>query len=187
EQIGGLMRAINAFSGTPVVRCAMLLQAYTATRPGETRWAEWDEFDGDLWRIPAVRMKRRLLHVVPLSTQAQAVLDDLRHFSGAGTLLFPSARDRRRPISDAAVNAGLRRMGFAQDEFTGHSFRSMFSTIANENGWAPDAIERQLAHVEGNAVRAAYNHAEYLPQRREMLQWWADWLEQMAEACPLRK
>lgn len=175
-QIGGLMRAIHGFSGTPIVRCAMLLQAYTVTRPGETRRAEWSEFDDDLWRIPAERMKRRRAHLVPLSPQALAVLDELRPLTGSGRLLFPSLRDKNKPMSDATVNAGLRRMGFAQDEFTAHSFRSMFSTVANEHGWPRDHIEMQLAHVERSSVRAAYNHAEYLPQRRELLQWWGGWL-----------
>lgn len=171
-RIGELMRAIHAFSGTVTVRCALLLQAFTATRPGETRLAEWREFDGDLWRIPAERMKKKRPHLVPLSRQAQSVLDELRPLTGSERLLFPSLRDKRRPMSDATVNAALRRMGYPQDEFTAHSFRSMFSTTANEHQWPGDAIELQLAHVEGNSVRAAYNHAEHLETRREMMQWW---------------
>ncbi len=173
--IGGLMRSIDALSGQ--IRCTLLIQAYTFVRPGELRLAEWNEIDGDTWKIPAARMKMKRVHWVPLSRQSMETLLVLRNISGRSKYLFPSMRSRSRPMSDMTVNAAIRRMGYGQNEMTGHGFRSMFSTIANEHGWPPDVIERQLAHVQRNAVRAAYNHAEYLPQRREMMQWWADWLD----------
>jgi integrase len=178
EKIGGLMRAIQAFSGSVIVRCAMLFQIYTAVRPGEMRKAEWKEIDGDLWKIPAERMKKRRPHLVPLSSQAMDVLEEIRPLTGGGELIFPSIRSKTRPISDMTVNAALRRMGYAQNELTGHGFRAMFSTIANECQWPSDVIELQLAHVDKNSVRAAYNHAELLDKRRELLQWWGDWLKQ---------
>ena len=177
QEIGALMRALHGFSGSPIVRCAMLFQAYTAVRPGELRHAEWKEISGDLWKIPAEKMKMRKDHIVPLSEQALSVLQTLHPLTGEGPYLFPSFRTPKRPFSDATVNAALRRLGYSQEEFTGHSFRSMFSTIANENQWPPDVIERQLAHIEKNAVRAAYNHAEFLDQRKELMRWWGEWLE----------
>jgi integrase len=155
----------------------MLFQIYTAVRPGEMRKAEWGEIDGDLWKIPAEKMKKRRPHLVPLSRQAMEVLADLRPLTGGGELIFPSMRSKAKPISDMTVNAALRRMGYTQDELTGHGFRAMFSTIANEQQWPSDVIEKQLAHVEKNSVRAAYNHAELLEKRRELMVWWGNWLE----------
>ena len=174
-KIGGLIRSIAGLSGQ--IRYALMLQAYTAVRPGELRLAEWSEVDGDTWKIPAERMKMKRIHWVPLSRQAMEVVECLRVISCKSKYLFPSIRTNSRPMSDMTVNAAIRRMGYGPEEFTGHGFRSMFSTIANENHWPPDVIERQLAHVEHNSVRAAYNHAEYLDKRREMMQWWADWLD----------
>lgn len=177
-KVGELMRSIYGFSGSVIVRCAMLFQAYTAVRPGELRKAEWSEIENNLWKIPAEKMKKRRIHLVPLSSQAMAVLDELRPVTGDFKYLFPSIRTQSKPISDATVNAALRRMGYTQDEFTGHGFRAMFSTIANEHQWPSDVIEKQLAHVEGNSVRAAYNHAELIDQRRDLMQWWGEWLEE---------
>jgi len=186
--VGGLMRAIDDYQGSFIVKCAMQLSALSFTRPGEIRHAEWAEFDIEKteWRIPAEKMKMRRIHVIPLSRQAITVIESLRPLTGRGRYLFPSAKSSARPISDATVVAALRRMGFGKDEMTHHGFRSMASTILNEKGWPPDAIERQLAHVEGNSVRAAYNYAEHLDMRREMMQWWADWLDgQRAGENPL--
>ena len=177
QGIGGLMSTIHGLPSV-IIRCALLFQAYTAVRPGELRHAEWKEISGDLWKIPAGKMKMRKDHLVPLSEQALAVLQTLCPITGEGAYLFPSFRTPRRPISDVTVNAALRRLGYSKEEFTGHSFRSMFSTIANENQWPPDVIERQLAHAEKNAVRAAYNHAEFLEQRKELMRWWGKWLEE---------
>ena len=128
-------------------------------RPGELRKAEWSEFNFETleWRIPAERMKMGELHIVPISTQALAVLYELRPLTGNGRYVFPGARTNGRPMSENTVNAGLRRLGYTNDQMTGHGFRSMASTLLNEHGWHRDAIERQLAHAERNAVRAAYN------------------------------
>lgn len=176
-QIGGLMRSIEEeLKGQ--IRLTLLFQAYTFARPGEIRKAEWEEIEIDMWKIPAEKMKMKRTHWIPLSHQAIKVLEELRGISGDSRFLFPSIRSPKTPMSDMTVNAAIRRLGYTQEEMTGHGFRSMFSTIANEHGWPPDVIERQLAHVPKNAVRAAYNHAEYLPKRIELMQWWADWLDE---------
>jgi integrase len=117
---------------------------------------------------------------VPLSTQAVTILAELKPLTGYGRLVFPGVRSRERPMSENTVNAALRRMGYTTDQMTGHGFRSMASTLLNEHGWNRDAIERQLAHGERDAVRAAYNYAEFLPERRKMMQWWADHLAGLA-------
>ena len=160
----------------------MLFSILTFARPGEVRAAEWAEFDLDRqeWRIPTEKMKMRRTHIVPLSTQALKLLEELRPISGSGRWLFPSPRNDGRPLSENGVRVALRSMGFRNEDITPHGFRAMASTLLNENGWLPDVIERQLAHVERNQVRAAYNHAEYLSERRRMMQWWADWLDETA-------
>jgi integrase len=179
KAVGALMRAIDDYQGTFVTRCALRLAPLVFTRPGELRQAEWAEFDLEKaeWRIPAERMKMREQHIVPLSSQAVAILRDLQPLTGRSKFVFPSVRTRLRPMSDNTVNAGLRRLGYGKDEMTGHGFRSMASTLLNEQGWSRDAIERQLAHGERDAVRAAYNYAEHLPERRRMMQAWADYLQ----------
>jgi integrase len=148
-------------------------------RPGELRAAEWQEFDLDNaeWRIPASRMKVRTTHIVPLSHQAMSVLRELYPLTGRGRYAFPSLGTGDRPMSENTINAALRRLGYDKSEMTGHGFRSMASTLLNEQAWHHDAIERQLAHIERNAVRGAYNYAEHLPERRRMLQSWADYLD----------
>lgn len=179
KAIAGLLRAIDDYAGNFATRCALQLAAMTFVRPGELRHAEWAEFDLEAaeWRIPPEKMKARSLHVVPLSRQALAVLAELRPLTGTGKYLFPGERTPSRPMSENTVSAALRRMGFTKDEMTGHGFRSMASTLLNEQGWNRDAIERQLAHAERNAVRAAYNYAEFMPERRRMMQAWADYLD----------
>jgi integrase len=148
-------------------------------RPGELRGAEWKEFnlDGAEWRIPGERMKMGKPHIVPLSRQSLEVLEELHPLTGDCRFLFPSALTFTRSISDNTLNAALRRMGFEQGTMTTHGFRSMASTLLNEQGWNRDAIERQLAHGEQDEIRGAYNYAEYLPERRKMMQSWADYLE----------
>jgi integrase len=148
-------------------------------RPGELRAAEWQEFDLDSaeWRIFASRTKMRTTHLVPLSRQAVAILQELYPLTGRGKYLFPSLHTGEWPLSENTINAALRRLGYDKSEMTGHGFRSMASTLLNEQGWHHDAIERQLAHIERNAVRGAYNYAEHLPERRRMLQSWADFLD----------
>jgi len=158
------------------------LAPLTFVRPGELRRAEWAEFDLESaeWRIPAARMKARERHIVPLSRQALAALQDMYAVTGEKKYLLPGTRTNGRPMSENTVNAALRRLGYSREEMTGHRFRSMASTLLNEQGWHRDAIERQLAHAERNAVRAAYNYAEHLPERREMMQAWADYLDGLA-------
>lgn len=179
KAIGELLRAISGYQGSFITMCALRLAPLFFVRPGELRKAEWAEFnlDGAEWRIPAERMKMREQHIVPLSSQALAILKELQPITGKGRYVFPGARTNGRPMSENTVNAALRRLGYASDEMTGHGFRSMASTLLNEQGWHRDAIERQLAHAERNAVRAAYNYAEHLPERRRMMQAWANYLD----------
>ncbi|MGA7179247.1 MAG: integrase arm-type DNA-binding domain-containing protein [Thiobacillaceae bacterium] len=182
KQIGALLRAIHDFSGTFVTKCALQLAPLVFVRPGELRHAEWSEIDLDAaeWQIPAVKMKMGDKHIVPLSRQAAEILRAIHPLTGSGRYVFPGVRTANRPMSENTVNAALRRMGFEKHEMTGHGFRSMASTLLHEQGWPHDAIERQLAHAERNAVSAAYNYAEHLPKRREMMQAWADYLDGLA-------
>ena len=179
REITKLLRAIDAYTGQFVTRCALRLAPLVFVRPGEPRKAEWAEFDFEAaeWRIPAEKMKMPRPHTVPLSTQAMELLRELPPLTRNGRVLFPSVRARERPMSENTVTAALRGMGYSGSEMTAHGFRSMASTRLNEMGWHRDAIERQLAHVEGNEVRAAYNYAEHLPERRRMMQAWADYLD----------
>lgn len=179
QGVGELLKAIDAFSGTFIVKCALRLAPLLFVRPGELRQAEWAEIDLDAarWVIPAERMKMRQAHLVPLSAQAVAVLREIHPLTGHGRLVFPGVRDHDRPLSENTLNQALRRIGYAPDEMTAHGFRSIASTLLNEQGWNPDAIERQLAHAERNAIRGAYNRAELLPERVRMMQAWADYLD----------
>ena len=152
---------------------------FVFVRSVELRGAEWSEIDLDAaeWTIPAERMKMKRPHVVPLAGQVLALLGNLRALTGEGRYLFPSLYSASRHISDVGLLNALRRMGYAKGVMTIHGFRSMASTLLNEQGYRADVIEAQLAHGEKNAIRAAYNHAEYLPERRRMMQEWADYLE----------
>ena len=181
QDVAGLLRAIDNYQGSFITRCALRLAPLVFVRPGELRRAEWVEINLDAaeWRIPAEKMKMKTAHLVPLSSQAVAVLQEIFPLTGNGQYVFPSERSRARAMSSNTINAALRRMGYTKDEMTGHGFRSMASTLLNEQGWNRDAIERQLAHQERNKVRAAYNFAEMLPERREMMQGWADYLDQL--------
>jgi integrase len=178
KEIGELLRDIDGYKGTFITRCALRLAPLVFLRPGELRKAEWSEIDLDKaeWRIPAARMKMDAVHIVPLASQAVAILREIQPLTGAGRYVFTGARTTTRPMSENAVLAALRRMGYTTDEMTGHGFRSMASTLLNEQGFNRDAIERQLAHAERDGVRAAYNYAEYLPERKRMMQHWADYL-----------
>ena len=191
KAIGDLLRAIDDYNGYIVTRSALRFSALTFARPGEIRQAEWSEIGWSAreWRIPAEKMKKRRPHIVPLSKQAIEVLKELEPLTGAGRFLFPGVRKRTRPMSDATITNALRNMGYSGQEMTAHGFRSMASTRLNEMGWNSDAIERQLAHVEGNAVRAAYNYAEHLVERRRMMQAWADYLNGLrrnSDVTPIR-
>jgi integrase len=178
KEIAGLLRSIDDYRGSIVTRCALQLAPLFFVRPGELRHAEWSEFNLETaeWRIPAEKMKAGVLHIVPLSRQALGVLREIHPLTGHGRYVFPSPRTDSRPMSSNAILSALRRMGFAKDEMSGHGFRSMASTLLNEQGWNRDAIERQLAHGERNSVRAAYNYAEFMPERKKMMQAWADYL-----------
>ena len=179
--IGALLRAIEGFEGQPTTHAALGLAPYVFVRPGELRQAEWAEFDldGAVWSIPAKKMKMRRPHRVPLARQAVAILQELREITGGGRWLFPSVRSFAKPISENTLNAALRRLGYGTEEMCVHGFRGMASTLLNEMGrWNPDAIERQLAHQEANAVRRAYTHnAEFWTERVAMMQAWADYLD----------
>lgn len=182
SQVGGLLRAIEGYRGkSRVVYCALRLLPFVFVRSSELRYARWGEFDlqDAQWKIPAERMKMDNPHIVPLSTQAVSILRELHSLTGPDGCLFPSVRTYARPISENTINASLRRMGYTKEEMTGHGFRSMASTLLNEKGWRPDAIERQLAYCDEDDVRSAYNYAEYLPERRKMMQWWADYLDSL--------
>ena len=179
EKVGQLLRDIDAYEGYFPLVCALKLAPLVFTRPTELRAAQWKEFDLESgeWRIPAERMKMRRQHLVPLSRQAISILRELQKYSGEGKFLFPSIRTEVRPISDATMLNALRRMGYQKHEMSVHGFRSIASTLLNELGYNRDWIERQLAHGEQDEVRAAYNYAEYLPERRKMMQAWADYLD----------
>lgn len=180
RQLGGLLRAIDEFDGWPTIKAALLFTALTCARPGEVRSARRSEIDfaKAAWRIPAERSKMRRHLDVPLSQQAIDVLREIWPLSDHGDLVFPSIRSIRKPLSDNAMNAALRRMGFSQDEMTAHGFRSTASTILNERGIRPDVIEAMLGHQHENVVRRVYNRASYWPERVELMQRWADMLDE---------
>jgi integrase len=168
---------------------ALRLLALTFVRTGELIGATWTEIDREaaLWVIPAARMKARAEHLVPLSRQAMAILDELAELCRGSRFVFPG-RNRDKPISNNTMLFALYRLGY-KGKMTGHGFRAVASTILNEQGWRPDVIERQLAHTERNEVRGAYNRAEYLPERVKLMQAWADYvdaIEQGAKVLPFR-
>lgn len=185
--MGDLLRALDGYTGQFATRCALRLAPLLFVRPGELRHAEWSEVDLDaaVWRIPARKMKMREAHTVPLSAQAVAILAELKPLTGRGRYLFPSLRTPAEPMSENTVNAALRRLGYDKDTMTGHGFRAMASTRLNEMGWPPDVIERQLAHAERNKVRAAYNRAQYMAERRSMMQSWADYLDGLSNGAKI--
>ena len=177
-KVAQLLRNCDSYEGYFPIICALRLAPLVFVRPTELRAAEWSEFNFESkeWRIPAQRMKMKQMHIVPLAKEAMAILEELHAYSGRGKYLFPSIRTETRPLSDATLLNALRRMGYAKDEMCTHGFRSIASTLLNELGYNRDWIERQLAHGERNDVRAAYNYAEYLPERRRMMEEWADYL-----------
>lgn len=178
RQIGRLIRDIAAYR-SPKRRCSLQLAALTFVRPGELCRAEWAEieWDASIWRIPAHKMKMKRPHIVPLSRQALDVLRELRTLTGREPWLFPSRWDKTKHESGQVLNAALRRMGYGPETMTAHGFRAMAATVLSEDGWPSEAIERELAHVDKNAVRAAYQRSDLLPERRRMMQAWADYLD----------
>ncbi len=189
EELPTLLRAIDDYEATGDLqtRLALQLLALTFVRTGELIGALWDEIDvaAGLWVIPAARMKMRTEHIVPLSTQSLGILEELKRLRGSSRFVFPG-RNRDKPISNNTMLFALYRLGY-KGKMTGHGFRSVASTILNEQGYNRDVIERQLAHCEANEVRGAYNRAEYLPARKTMMQQWADYLDKLkagAEIIP---
>lgn len=182
KAFGALLRAIDAFEGQPATRAALRLMPLLFPRPGELRLAEWGEFDLEtcVWTIPAARTKMRRPHAVPLAPQAISIVEELRPITGRGRYVFPCIRTRERPLSENTLNAALRRLGYGADEATAHGFWATASTLLNESGkWHPDAIERQLAHVEGNDVRRAYVRGLHWDERVRMMTWWANHLDKL--------
>lgn len=191
-RVGELLRAIDAYVGQPTTVAALKLAPYVFVRPGELRKMEHAELNLDAaeWRIPGERMKKGELHIVPLSTQVVDILRGVQLLTGNGRYVFPSLLSRDRPISDNTLNTALRRLGYSNEEMTGHGFRTMASTLLNEKGWHPDLIELQLAHAERNKVRDAYNRAQRLDERRKMMQDWSDYLDGLragANVVPIKR
>lgn len=182
QQVAELLWAIDGYTGTFAVKCAIQLAPLLFVRPGELRQAEWVEIDLDKaeWNIPAERMKMRLPHLVPLSTQAVSILRELHPLTGHGRFVFPSMRTSARAMSDNTVNAALRRLGYSTDEMTGHGFRAMARTILDEvMGMRPDFIEHQMAHAVKDPNGRAYNRTSHLDERKKMMQLWSDYLDKL--------
>jgi integrase len=182
KTITGLLNAMAGYEGQPTVRLALMLAPHLFVRPGELRMAEWSEFDlkDAVWTIPAQKTKMRRTHRVPLSRQTLMLVQQLRPLSGDTKFLFPSIRSTERSITDNTLNAALRRLGYDKTEMTTHGFRAMASTLLNEMGkWHPDAVERQLAHIETNEVRRAYARGEHWDERVKMMQTWSDYLDHL--------
>jgi integrase len=181
EEIGEFVLKVRGYGGNRTTAIAVRILLLTFVRTVEMRKAEWTEInlDESEWRIPSEKMKMRRPHIVPLSRQVVALLRELQRITGAGRWLFPNNRRPDDVMSATTVNRALEYMGYASGAVTGHDFRATASTQLHEMGFRPDVIERQLAHAEQNKVKAAYNHAEYLPERRELMQRWADWVGQI--------
>jgi integrase len=192
QLVGELLRAIDGYTGQPLTCLALKLTPHVFVRPGELRRAEWKEFDLDkaVWTIPAEKMKMRNGHEVPLSHQAMEILESAKAISEGQRYVFSSLYPGTRPMSENTINASLRRLGYSGKEMTAHGFRSIASTLLNESGkWNPDAIERALAHKDGNAVRGAYHRGTHWDERVQMAQWWSDHLDVLktgAEVIPIR-
>ena len=191
-ELGAMLRAFEGYTGGVVVRTALLLQAMLFVRPGELRHMEWAELDVDVaqWRIPGEKMKMREPHIVPLPLQARKILQDLHPFSRGSHFVFPSPRTRKRCMSENAVTAALRALGFPGDVVTGHGFRATARTLLDEKlRYRVEVIEMQLAHAVRDPLGRAYNRTKYLEERKDMMQAWADYLDKLkagAEVIPLR-
>lgn len=182
KRVGELLRSIDEYNGSYVVKCAMLIAPMVFVRPGELRKAEWMEIDLDKaeWNIPANKMKMKQPHLVPLSKQVVAILKKLHNLTGDGKYVFPCMRTKQRPMSDVAMLAALRRMGYSKDEMTTHGFRAMARTILDEElNIRPDYIEHQLAHAVKDPNGRAYNRTSHLKERKDMMQQWADYLDNL--------
>ncbi|WP_188645573.1 tyrosine-type recombinase/integrase [Tsuneonella deserti] len=182
KEAGALLRAIDDYTGHEITAIALRLSPHLFVRPGELRQAEWSEIDARaaIWSLSAEKMKMRRPHRVPLSRQVLAMLEELHALTGHGRFLFPSFRSSRQCMSENTVNAALRRLGYSQEEMTAHGFRAMAATLLNEMGiWNPDAIEKQLAHLDTSMVRRTYTRGEYWDERVRMMQHWSDYLDQL--------
>jgi len=198
KELGGLLRAIDDYSGGDyVTKTALKLAPHVFLRPRNLRSVEWTEidFDSGLWSIPAEKMKMNADHIIPMSEQVINILLEIKPLTGHGRYVFPSmltrspsTRTEQRPMSENTINMSLRRMGYTKEEMTGHGFRTTASTLLNEQGFNVDWIEVQLAHKEQNKIRGAYNRAQYLPQRKTMMQQWSGYLDSLrigADVIPI--
>ncbi|MCX9147085.1 tyrosine-type recombinase/integrase [Erythrobacter sp. WG] len=184
KELGGLLRAIDDYTGYLVTKYALQIAPHVFVRPGELRHAEWREIDLEdgVWKIPAGKMKARRPHAVPLSKQVVGYLTELASMLGTDGYVFPSARSGIRPMSENTLNAAFRRMGYSKEELTAHGLRATASTFLNESGlWNPDAIERALAHGDSNVVRGIYHRGKHWDERVRMAQWWSDYLDELRE------
>lgn len=181
EELPELMYKLHRSKTKLVTRCLIEWQLHTMVRPGEAAATSWDEIDRKalVWKIPAERMKKNRPHIVPLSAQSLKLLEILEPLSGNREFVFPSDHNPRRSANSQSANRALGRMGF-QGRLVSHGLRSLASTTLNENGWDPEVIESALAHVDKNSIRAAYNRAEYLEQRRKMMAWWSNYIDRAA-------
>lgn len=177
KQVGQLLRDISNYQGTFIVQCALKLSPYLFQRPGEIRQMEWKDIDLESkeWRYFVTKTETQ--HIVPISRQAAEILEAIKPLTGTGQYVFPSSRGDGRPMSDGTIRTALKTLGYQSDQMSAHGFRTTASTLLNEQGWSPDAIERQLCHMPKDQVRAAYNRAQYLDERRRMMQAWADYLD----------
>lgn len=180
EELPAFLTALQGYTGNVLVKLAMKLLILTGTRPGELRKAEWSEIDFEqaIWKIPSERMKMRRPHIVPLSSQAMDILKELKSMTSGYKFVFPGRLERAKPISDMSLNVLIRRIGYG-GRATGHGFRHTMSTVLHEQDFNSAWIELQLAHVDKNSIRGTYNHAQYLDKRRDMLQWYGDYLERL--------
>jgi integrase len=181
HRVARLLQDICQYEGEETTRIALQLAPLLFVRPGELRKARWEEVDlqSSQWRIPAQRMKGRIQHIVPLSAQALGWLDRLNRLTGHTELMFPTKNNAKRCMSDNTLNKALRAMGYRHGQMTAHGFSTLASTLLSEHGWPEEVVERQLAHIDNNRVRAAYNHAQHLPMRAVMMQAWADYLDDL--------
>lgn len=181
EQVPAFLNELNGYSGSLITRHATRLLMLTGLRTIELRASEWSDIDFDkgIWQIPAERMKMRRPHVVPLSSQVKSLLEEIHQLTGRGKFVFPGRNDAGKPMSEASINQVIKRIGY-DGKATGHGFRHTMSTILHEQGYNTAWIETQLAHVDKNSIRGTYNHAQYMDGRREMLQWYADYMDALA-------
>ena len=188
KQVGQLLRDIDGYTGSMIVRIAMQIAPHMMLRPGELRLTRWADIDFDLavWRVPAERMKMRRPHMVPLSRQVLDYLEELEPLTGPEGYVFPALYSFKRPMSENTMNQAFRRLGYSSDEQTAHGLRTTASTLLNESGlWNPDAIERSLAHCDSGTVRGIYNRGQYWDERVRMHQWWSDHIDALrANNCP---